>query len=99
MATVEWIGTAGHFIGAHDCCFRLHTLVNGKWRVSTVGCYHREGQKPQEIGFKRKYETMVFEERDGQVTDYIGVDFAGYNDEAAATNGHMAMVAKYMERE
>lgn len=25
-----WHGTAGHFIGAPSCCFRLHTTVGEK---------------------------------------------------------------------
>lgn len=58
----------------------------------------------ERIGWDRTYETMVFEA--GQPC--LGVcncglpsingselDFAGYNDAGAATEGHMAMVAKY----
>lgn len=94
-------GMPGHFIGAPDCCFHLHTTVRGKFRVSTVGCYHpaseREGRKVgpvREIGYQRLFETMVFKMRRGAV-DYAGIDMAGYNNERDAEAGHAAMVAKY----
>src|SRR5262245_20633370 len=71
----EWFGCAGHFICGQWCRFHLCTLV-GEFLVSTVGEYvhpkHSNGSEADEsrwlkanwpgedIGYKRKYETMVF---------------------------------------
>lgn len=90
-------GMAGHFIGSRNCCFRLHTTVRGKWRVSTVGCYHREGEAPREVGCDRLFETMVFKIVRGRV-DYTEIDMLGYNTAPAAEAGHAAMVAKYARK-
>lgn len=94
-------GTAGHFIGAERCCFRLHTSV-GKFRVSTVGCYHplHSHDVAVEIGHGRMYETYVFDlGEDGEPVAWQEIDSAGYNDAAAAAAGHEAMVRKYENRE
>lgn len=95
-----WHGTPGHFICWYACCFRLHTTV-GEYRVSSIGCYHpsddpnRTG-KPSEIGLGRLYETMVFRNNsEGEALDYSEIDWAGYNDEAAAREGHRAICRKY----
>ena len=93
-------GTPGHFIGARQCCFRLHTTVNGKHRVSTVGCYHplsqAETDEPVNIGHNRLYETYVFElGEDGVPVSWTEIDSAGYNAEIDAENGHEAMCQKY----
>lgn len=95
----EWIwhGLAGHFIGAHDCCFRLNTEI-GDYAVSTVGCWHSvlaRGDEPQEIGSGRTYETMVFRLEDGQISDWTELDSDAYNDGASAERGHMAMCRKF----
>jgi hypothetical protein len=53
-------GWPGHFICAHDCMFRLNTLLEYKDKkivVSTVGNYKNN---LEEIGCDRVYETMVF---------------------------------------
>ena len=95
-------GMPGHFIGAPDCCFHMHSTVNGKWRVSTVGCYHpiseRNGRKvgpAREIGVDRTFETMVFRIEGGEVDCGNEVDMSGYTDEGSAEAGHAAMIAKY----
>ena len=97
-------GMPGHFIGSPDCCFHMHTTVRGKWRVSTVGCYHpaseREGRKTgpaREIGYQRLFETMVFPVKRGRV-DYTEVDMCGYKNVPEAEAGHAAMVAKYARK-
>jgi hypothetical protein len=97
-----WHGTPGHFIGAYSCCFRLHTTV-GRYRVSSVGCYHpyddRSGE-PHEIGSQRLYETMVFENDGpgGEPESWSELDSDAYNDEAAAEAGHLAMCRKWATR-
>ena len=66
-ATWQWFGMAGHFIGAHDCLFHLHTHV-GRFCVSTVGNYWPKGERLnqqdspvfEEIGYNRYFDTMVF---------------------------------------
>lgn len=71
----KWFGDPGHFICGRWCRFHLCTLI-GKYLVSTVGAYvhpARSGGKEkieaewlkdnwpgEDIGFGRKYETMVF---------------------------------------
>ena len=57
-------GRCGHFIGGVQCLFRRNTLLEkGKKRiiVSTVGnFYPTKGEKRQEIGSDRYFETKVF---------------------------------------
>ncbi len=89
-------GTAGHFCGSDRCCFHLHSLVNGRWRVSTVGCWHPVSAgygEPQPIGYQRLYETMVF---DGD--NDTEIEMTPYNDADAANRGHADTVARYLER-
>jgi len=81
---IEWRGEPGHFCGAHDCVFHMHTHVNGKWCVSTVG----------EVGSDRPYESMVFYVG-GNDIDLSELEMAPYNDQEAAQKGHMALVEKY----
>lgn len=93
-----WHGTAGHFVAQRSCCFRLHTTV-GRYRVSSVGCYHPgDGTGPaHEIGSGRLYETMVFENDgpDGTPESWSEIDSAAYNDEESAEAGHLAMCHKW----
>jgi len=81
---IEWRGEPGHFCGVHDCVFHMHTHVNGKWCVSTVG----------EVGSDRLYESMVFYVG-GNDIDLSDLEMAPYNDREAAQKGHMALVEKY----
>lgn len=57
-------GFAGHFCASQWCWFRRNTLIEiGDKRivVSTVGNYNPpHGNKGQEIGYGRYYETMAF---------------------------------------
>lgn len=97
-------GFPGHFIGVHNCCFRLCHDV-GSVRVSTVGCYHPESAEdgePHDIGLHRKFETFVFRLLPDTLNsfglpDIDGgeIDSEGYNDWQAAEAGHAAMVEKW----
>ena len=94
---IEWRGEPGHFCGAHDCVFHLHTHVNGKWCVSTVGEYYplgRRRDRMEKIGGDRLYETMVFRVV-GKDIDLSELEMASYNDREAAQKGHVALVEKY----
>jgi hypothetical protein len=98
-------GFAGHLIVSDYCRFHLSTEV-GDVLVSTIGAYVSPS-KPDgftTIGCGRLYETMVFRlgatvcdcgcgER--EVASFGEIDFAGYNDPRAATDGHEAMIEKY----
>lgn len=69
-------GWAGHFIGSPNCMYHRNTLVTFGDRqivVSTVGNY-RPGldRKVETIGWKRYYETMVFEAKEDH--GYIEID-------------------------
>lgn len=110
---MKWFGHAAHFCAASMCRFHLATLLDNGFVVSTVGDYRPphipalDGDAPieggQEIGFGRKYETMVFVSQ-GECKCGCGlptisgssIDFAGYNDAKAATKGHMAMIAAWI---
>jgi hypothetical protein len=97
MTGWEWQGHAGHFIGAMDCIFHLHTHVTAtdgrRFCVSTVGDYwpNRGADAPAEIGFRRLYETMVFRLSDDGTTvnDYSELEMRPYNDKDAANAGHI----------
>lgn len=57
-----WFGSPAHFIAANECRFHMATSI-GDVIVSTVGEYFpkcRDGKNPEEIGYRRTYETMVF---------------------------------------
>jgi hypothetical protein len=93
VAEWTWHGMPGHFIGWRSCCFRLHTTV-GRFRVSTVGCYHPPGSpdEPQPIGAGADalYETMVFAlDEDGEVVDWAESDGERYATAEAAEAGHL----------
>lgn len=57
-------GWAGHFCASGGCQFRRNTLLEKGGRgivVSTVGGYYpRGGDRVEQIGFQRHYETMAF---------------------------------------
>lgn len=100
-----WMPHAGHFIGGNFCQFRLNTWV-GKYIVSTVGelkFSEKEGIK--EIGYQRKYETMVFRARKSrrkccpfEINVQKEVDFMGYETAAKATEGHLLLCEKWSKR-
>lgn len=96
-------GEPGHFCGSAQCCFHLHTTVRGKWRVSTVGCYHPISSRrpdgslgpPEPVGYKRLFETMVFPITRGGRCTYQEVEMVPANTAPEAEKAHAAMVAKY----
>lgn len=101
----EWFGVAGHFICAHSCKFHLCTQV-GKFLVSTIGeyTYDPESFDYIELGYQRKYETMVFKAGAKCVSkdcecglptiDGRELGFKGYNKRGDAIKGHYAMCLK-----
>jgi hypothetical protein len=109
----EWSGSAGHFIGSASCLFHLSTDV-GHYRVSTIGEYlprgAKEGSDFQDVGWDRKYETMVFPLGDDrcsvpgcdcgerEVAEWRELDFEGYNRRGDAQRGHMAMCQKWARK-
>lgn len=113
----EWLGHPQHFIAADSCRFRLATRV-GAFVVSTIGDYYlselaakaigRDPNEPEEIGYRRKFETMVFAVADGggrkpcgcpELRDYTELETVPYNDGAAAQRGHMDVCRQYAERQ
>lgn len=65
-------GWAGPFILADRCLFRRNTLLeykDKKWVVSTVGAFRNHENKIDNIGYRRRYKTMVFEasEKNGYI--------------------------------
>ena len=60
-------GWGGHFIAASKCLFRRNTRISTKnhvgFIIGTVGNYCPDiikDSRPEEIGYNRHYETMVF---------------------------------------
>lgn len=76
MSTVKRTerGWPGHFICCDRCKFRLNTLLeygDKKIVVSTVGNMYID-DKPETVGYRRWYETMVFYAH--QEGEYIEAD-------------------------
>lgn len=99
MSEWRWFGRAGHFIGAHNCQFHLHTHVRG-YCISTIGEYYPEsaGGEMAEVGFHRYYETFVFAlGTDDAPKSWTEIDTRGYgrDDLEAAQKGHLEMCRKY----
>ncbi len=118
----EWYGNPGHFLCSRWCRFHLTTKV-GPWLVSTVGEYvhpRHSGSEPKEaewlkdnwpgedIGYNRKYETMVFRAGEPCMAEGCGCGLpqidgtecssAGYNDAKAAKEGHMRLCQEYARK-
>jgi hypothetical protein len=117
----KWHGVSAHFICGQWCRFHLATQI-GKVLVSTVGEYvhprHSGGGEQAErkwlranwpgedIGYNRKYETMVFR-LTGEICERQGcgcglpdiasgeIDAAPYNERGQATDGHMRLCHKW----
>lgn len=97
---LEWFGGPGHFCASYSCRYHLHTHVNGRFCVSTVGAYHpRDAAKMETVGCDRYYETMVFPlTDDGGVDDWSGLTMRGYQTSEEADVGHLAVVVEYQEK-
>jgi hypothetical protein len=119
----EWFGNHGHFICGRWCRYHLCTKV-GDWLVSTVGEYvhprHGMGGEQAEaawleknwpgedIGFGRKYETMVFRTSENSCecgcglpkpADWCEVEAKGANTAGEARTNHMALCVEYALKE
>jgi hypothetical protein len=100
-------GYGGHFAAWPDCLFHLHTTVNGRWRVSTVGDYRptyrargeaRLALAPEGLGGGgvRLFESMVFMlAPNGGVRSWTEIRSAAYDCAADADEGHEALCAEY----
>jgi hypothetical protein len=108
-------GWAGHFIGGNSCRFRRNTLLQKDDKfvvVSTVGNYISPvSSKPEEIGYNRYYETMVFESdiadtkyHDADVHKEISIDSnwalgeEGLEDDNLADKMHEQVVTEITEK-
>jgi hypothetical protein len=101
-----WMPHAAHFIAGDRCSFKLATKV-GNHIISTVGELKYVGNENgpiEEIGWGRKYETMVFKAKKSSNkccpwVQYSGseIDMTGYNDAASAYRGHIKMCMKYAQ--
>jgi len=105
-----WMPHAAHFCLSNKCQFHLATYV-GDCVVSTVGELFIEEEERNihnmvgewgMIGWERSYETMVFRaapRKDKccpwQAITSKKLDFNGYTDAEAATEGHYAMCEKW----
>ena len=101
MGAVVHHGMPGHFCAWQRCCFRMHSTVNGRWKVSTIGCFHplsADGPEPTPIGAGEDalFETMVFDLHD-TANQWNEVHCRRYATEEAAERGHAATIAKYLE--
>lgn len=103
-----WIGIPMHFIGAHDCNFRLATII-GDYVISTVGDWRPGYEGRQQIGADRCFETFAFKgwsicNRPGCecgmpiIDNATEIDSDGYNTSQDAQDGHMRMCAKYANK-
>lgn len=103
MEKSKWVYMphAGHFIAGDSCRFRLNTYV-GKYIVSTVGEYITDRGDEEELGFDRKYETMVFEAHKSEnkccpyeIDASKEVEMVGYNTAGDAYEGHQKLCEKW----
>lgn len=100
-----WMPHAGHFCGASKCLFKLNTYV-GKYIVSTVGEYFPDGNKIEEIGMNRTYETMIFKAKKSTthkccpyvVSHLMELDMKGYNHPEDAYVGHIKLCKKWSKK-
>ena len=116
----EWFGNVAHLCVGQWCRFHMATKV-GKYLVSTVGEYvhprHsgssekteaewlKKNWPGEDVGYGRKYETMVFEAgapcadaKCGCGLPSIGgseLDARGYNSAKDAREGHMKLCRKW----
>lgn len=95
---IEWFGDPGHFIGARDCRYHLHTHVNG-YCISTVGEYRPSGGLMEQVGHERLYETMVFPADKYRDDAWDELWMEPYNTADEANAGHAMLVAKYAAME
>jgi hypothetical protein len=69
--------------------------------VSSVGAYwplSHKGDEPVDVGYERRYETMVFRIDESGKTQWCEVECKGANDPDECEANHEAMVAKYSKR-
>jgi len=105
----RWLPHPAHFICAERCQFVLATEVGG-YLVSTVGEFVSNPIKVgqfEEIGFNRRYETMVYKslKSENLCCEYEAdissgdLDMNGYNSAKAAYQGHIALCNKWSKHD
>ncbi len=100
---IEWFGHGGHFCASEYCDFRLHTLVDGKYVISTIGDYFPGGnrKKKENVGCDRLFETCVFRATGECMPcgcprwDGLEIDMLPAQTAIEARDNHMAMIEKY----
>jgi len=103
MMSWKWYGYAKHFCCASRCCWHMATLVNGKYLVSSVGCFHetsdvreRTEENRMPIGAGYYFETMVFPaNKKGKITRNRELACDTYQTAEEAEVGHLAMCYKF----
>lgn len=94
-----WKGDDGHFIGWSHCHFRLCTVV-GKFKISTVGCYHSS----QNYGHATDYNKERLGSGDNSFYETMVNDGTGWKDQTRygtaeqAQIGHLKMCRKYSKK-
>ena len=95
------ISTVGEYVPDNDIIDIKAPEFNGLRGDSKENAYI-EKYICEEIGFGRKFETMVFKGEKSkhkccpyEVSDYGNIDFRGYNTPASAYKGHLKMCKKY----
>lgn len=104
-----WMPHVAHFIGGHECLFRLATYVPSGYIVSTVGewCPGGKWSEPWEsLGSEQKYETMVFHAKESkykcclyEIKSGMEIETDRYDDAESAREGHMTLCEKYDREE
>ena len=102
-----WMGHAGHFILGKECQFHLFTEVGG-YIVSTIGelvlpeIPGLKHEKFEDLGYNRKYETMVFKSRKSErlccpyeMDKANELDFLPANNPDTATKNHYELCEKW----
>ena len=107
-------GWAGHLCVSSSCRYHRNTLLeygNRKWVVSTIGQYFPFPDKePEDIGYKRFYETMAFKAKlekgywEADVSKMINfnskwaIDHIDYDTDKEADEMHEIVVAELTQK-
>lgn len=96
MTAWKWFGQPGHFCGAFNCHWHLHTHV-GKFCVSSVGEWvTKTGDRPKSFSSGKEdfYEAMVFPIVKGEST-FVELEREFSQDRDQAVAAHLRLCRKY----